>query len=329
MLLNRLPLTMLPPRAVLLASDIILLLLPGEAGADARFFAGRDPPYGTVAVQSGSEPHQIAAMRLSDYHAINETPQFSFTSDPNHDPELVDALNTVVLSSDIAELASDLDLASQRRVLTFLLGFCGKAFALADNPDFAVSCLRLAELCVPVHGAAEPVATVTAAWVVLGGVHAAPHGSIYILNQERVRRSSAPSLDGSTSLRLIERVGPGDILLLTGEQPLQYSVGAIRTQIPDLVRSPPDAAGLRAACLKALAPICPRVTALIRETSLLTPAAPRRHDDISRPIGAGLEAALPDGEGKLFLRGWIRDPHALDRLDRPCWSAWFRSARGK
>ena len=44
MLLNRLPLTMLPPRAVLLASDILLLLLPGEAGAGASFFAGRETP---------------------------------------------------------------------------------------------------------------------------------------------------------------------------------------------------------------------------------------------------------------------------------------------
>lgn len=311
MLLNRLPLTMLPPRAVLLASDIILLLLPGETGADARFFAGREPPYGTVAVQSGAGLHQIAAMRLSDYHAIYNTSPFSLTSDPTQDPEVVDALNTVVLSSDIAELVSDLDLASQRRVLTFLLGFCGKAFVLADNPDFAASCLRLAQLCAPVQGAAEPVATVTAAWVVLGGIQASANAATYIVSNERIRRSTAPSLDGFTSLRLIERVGPNDIVLLMGERPMRYRVGPLRAHIPDLVGSPTDAAGLRAACLRALAPICPRVTALIRETALLTPAAPRRHDDISRPIGAGLEAALPDGKGRLFLRGWIRDPMRL------------------
>lgn len=311
MLLNRLPLTMLPPRAVLLASDILLLLLPGEAGAGASFFAGREPPYGTVAVQSGARPHQIAAMRLSDYHAKHDTQPFSFRSDSIQASELVDAFNTVVLSSDITELAIDLDLPSQRRVLTFLLSFCRKAFVLADDPDFAASCLRLAQLCTPVHGVAEPVATVTTAWVVLGGVQASPNSSMYILNPERVRRSNAPSLDGFAALRLTERVAPGDVLLLTGEQPMRYSIGPVRAQVPDLVRNPSGAAGLRSACLRALAPIYPRVTTLIREASVLTPATPRRYDDVSRPIGAGLEAALPDGEGKLFLRGWIRDPMRL------------------
>lgn len=204
-----------------------------------------------------------------------------------------------------------MDAPSQRRLLAFLLGFCGKAFTLADNPDFAGSCLRLARLCVPTCGTAEAVATVTASWTILRGLHASSDASLFILSQDRVRRSAAPSLDGFASLRLIERVVSGDVLLSQGEQPAQYTVGAARAAVPDLICSPPDEAGLRMACLRALAPVCPRVTALIREASLLSPAAPRRYDDTSGPIGAGLEAALPDGEGRMFLRGWIRDPMCL------------------
>ena len=311
MLLDRLPLDMLPPRAVLLASDIILVLLPRGADTDRSLFANQTPPYGTVAVQSSVGSQQIAAMRLSDYRAGSENSPLSFPSGPSPDPDLVDAFNTVVLGSDIVELADELDVPSQRRLLMFLLGFCGKAFALADNPDFAASCLRLAQLCVPVRGDVTPVATVTGSWVVINGVHASSNASLFILGQGRVKRSIAPSLDGFEALGVIERVGIHDTLLVMGEQPAQYSVAAARASLPDLIRAPAGAEGLRKACLRALAPICPRITALIREAALLTPAAPRRHDDASRPIGAGLEAALQDGRGKLFLRGWLRDPMRL------------------
>lgn len=311
MLLNRLPLDLFAPRAILLAADVILALIPEEVATDARFFSARLPPYGTVAVNSTTGPHRIAAMRLSDHRTTPDERLLSFTSDSNQGDDLTDPFNTVVLGSHVDELVDEIDLSSQRRVLAFLLGFCSKAFVLADNPEFAANCRHLARLCVPVRGAAEPVATVTAAWTVLGGVHVAPEDSVFILGHTRVRRSNAPLLDGFAHLRLSDRLAPEDILLVQGEQPAQYSVGAARAGLPDLVRSPPDAAGLRAACLRALAPVCPRVAAQIREASLLAPAALRRHDDVSRPIGAGLEAALPDGEGRLFLRGWIRDPMRL------------------
>ena len=311
MLLNRLPLNMLSPRAILLAADVILLLLPDEANAEAHFLSGREPPYGTVAVQSASGPHQIAAMRLSDYRAAPGDALFSFTSASTQDPDFADPFNTVVLGSDISELVDELDAASQARLLGFLLGFCGKAFLLADTPDFAMACLSLARLCLPVLGNAEPVATITTSWMVLDGLRVASDASVFILNQNRVRRSIAPFLDGFDALHLSERVATGDLLVVQGDQPAQYTIGRARAGLPDLVRNAPDATGLRAACLRALAPVCPRVAAHIREASLLAPAAPRRHDDVTRPIGAGLEAALPDGEGRLFLRGWIRDPMRL------------------
>ena len=313
MLLNRLHLHMLPPRAILLTADVILLLLPEDARAGADVLSGRTPPYGTVAVQSESGSHRVAAMRLSDYRAAPDGSLLSFASDPTRDADLLDPLNTVILGSSVADFVDELDTQSQRRLLAFLLGFCGKAFAINDAPDYAAACLQLAQLCVPVRGTAEPVATVTPNWVVLRGLQATTASFGFILSQRRVRRSLAPPLAGFAAMRLSDSVAPGDVLLVPGAEPAQYVVGPARAGLPDLVRSRPDAAGLRSACLRALAPVCPQVAAQLREISLLAPAAVKRHDDVSRPIGAGLEAALPDGQGRLFLRGWIRDPDAPDR----------------
>ena len=308
MLLSRLPSSMLPPRAVLLAADVILLSTSEEATVESGFFSGREPPYGTVAVQSSSGMHRIAAMRLSEFHTLPGNSVLSVTADRVQKVDNANPFNTIVLGSDIAELVDELDVPSQKRLLAFLLGFCSKAFTLADHPDFASACLQLARLCIPICDIAEPVATVTGSWSVLAGLANFGDASLFILNGTRVRRSRALKPEGFAGLRLIEQVTSGDVLLTQGEQPAFHMVGAKRPETPDLFRGERSPAGLRAACLRALAPLCPRIAAHIREAALLSPAAPRRHDDVSRPIGVGLEAALSDGEGNLFLRGWMRDP---------------------
>ena len=121
--------------------------------------------------------------------------------------------------------------------------------------------------------------------------------------------SRAPALPTATGLWLIEPMQPGDMLLAFGKQPVFWSVPTTPA-LPDIVRG--AAAGtspaLRAACLRALASRSTRAAALLREQQVLSPAAPRRHDDIAAPLGAALELVLPDGEGGLFLRGWLRDP---------------------
>ena len=311
MLLSRLTPDMLPPRAILLAANVVLLTIFEEASVGGRFFSGRKPPYGTVAVNSASGAHQIAAMRLSEFHPSFEGSLLSVTADHEQDSEAADPFSTIIFGSDIAELADELDIPSQRRLLAFLLGFCGKAFSLADHPDFASACLQLARVCIPDCGTAEPVATVTASWTVLDGLPDLGDTSLFILNETRVRRTAAPPLKEVAGLHLIERVVSGDVLLVQGERPALYSVGVPRPGRPDLLRSAADPVGLRAACLRVLAPLCPHVAAHVREASFLSAAMPHRHDDVSRPIGAGLEASMPDGEGHLFLRGWIRDPMDL------------------
>lgn len=310
MLLSRLTPNMLPPRAILLAPDVILLSISEEASVEGRFFSGQEPPYGTVAVHSGSGAYQIAAMRLSKFHSPLEGSRLSVTEHAQ-DADAANPFNSIILGSDIAELADELDASSQRRLLAFLLGFCRKAFSLSDHPDFASACLQLARVCIPHCGAAKPIARVTASWTVLGGLPDLGDITLFILNGKRVRRSAAPSLRGVAGFHLIERVTSGDVLFVQGDESALYLVGAPRSDGPDLLRSAPDPMGLRAACMRALAPVSPYVAAHLREAAFLSPATPRRHDDVSRPIGAGLEASLPDEEGHLFLRGWIRDPMDL------------------
>ncbi|WP_372619148.1 glycosyltransferase family 2 protein [Falsiroseomonas sp.] len=52
---------------------------------------------------------------------------------------------------------------------------------------------------------------------------------------------------------------------------------------------------------------------LLRDLQLLAPARATMLDDAALPVGGALELALPDGEGGVFLRGWLRDPLGLVR----------------
>ena len=150
MLLQQLPLEVLPPRAALLAAEVMLVCMPAGSDLDlARCRAA--PPYGTVDVTLGGVAHRIAAVR-------------------RRDPEPIPRSNCPSMQKTTANprrgrprIAEELDEASQRRLLAFLLGFCRKAFSLADDRQFAATCLRLAQLCVPQEGVGQPVATATPA----------------------------------------------------------------------------------------------------------------------------------------------------------------------
>jgi len=318
MLLNRLTLHMLPPRAVLLAADIVLLFLPEGDRAQARLLSGSEPPYGTVDIHSAHGPSKIAAIKRPADWSVDEAPPFLQFGDDTDE-----AFAHLVLGADIADLAEDLDLASRRRLLAFLLGFCRKAFDLGSNPDFASACICLAQLCVQEVGKTEPVATVSAAWTVLDGLEIAPEPSLFVLNNTCVRRTVAHPVKTQKLRHVVERISAGDLLLALGEQPTMWTVGPASAALPDLIRPQRNHNDLRAVCLRVLAPISVSVSAQVRELSLVANASPIRHDDVRRPVGAALEAALPDAEGQIFLRGWLRDPMQLVRsleLHGPCGS---------
>ena len=264
--------------------------------------SGAEPPYGTVDVTIGGVAHRIAALRR---RARIDLPRLGVTSEDEN------GLEPPIFSENVLELAAELDEVSRRRLLAFLLGFCRKAFALADDGQFAASCLRVAQLCVLQEGTAQPIATVTPAWMVLSGVHLPSDSTIFILGRTAVRQSATPRLIGYSSLQLIEPVSPGDVLLALSEgPPLLWTVCHASAGLRDVVGTFDPTHALRVACLQALSKACPGTVSVLRE-SLLVPVSPQRHEDPARPVGVALEAAIPDGEGQVFLRFWLRDPKEL------------------
>lgn len=286
----------------LLSDEVMLMVLPkGNAALDVAdaYRSSLIPPYGTVAVSGVDGPHRIAAMRLVPMSA--ERP---------------------ISTEDTLELADGLDADSCRRLLGFLLGFCRTAFGLSSDPRFADTCIRLARSCARDAGPARPLAQATQAWMVLGGVSAPSDATFYVLGQTRVRHSRAPAMaDWSrpqaaaslhpTDLQLIEPVRQGDLLLALCDTPMLWTVRETSAAVPDVMRETsrePTNAALRTACLRAFTLAGGPAAALLREMQVLVPTTPLRHDDPAAPLGAALEFALPDGDGHLFLRGWIRDP---------------------
>ena len=190
MLLRELSPEILPPRAALLAAEVILICVPVGSNLDLGR-CGAAAPYGTVDVTLGGTAHRIAALRRRETRTDLLWPELPFYAESGLEPQ--------ILGEDVLELARELDGGSQRRLLAFLLGFCRKAFFLADDHQFAKTCLRLAQLCVPQEGVAQPVATATPAWMVLAGVQAPSDATIFILNPTRVRQSLTPRLGGHPS----------------------------------------------------------------------------------------------------------------------------------
>ncbi len=296
MLLDEFSAEIAAPRAALLSNGVVLVSLPdGADDAAMRGQAMLSPPYGTVDVRGAAGSHRIAAMRV---------------------PEAGGDVSLQALiegrAADPAELAEALDAESCRRLLGFLLGFCRSAFRLAGDPGFVRTCVRLARLCAEDAGDAMPVAVAGAEWMVLAGVRAPKDATVYVLG-DRVRHGAAATGDDG-GLQLVPPVRAGELVLALCERPLIWTVRNGAGALPDVLQRAGRGAAsgaLRAACLRALAPAGGPVAAMLREMQVMSPAAPRKHDDVAAPVGAALEVALPDGAGGLFLRGWLRDPLQL------------------
>lgn len=311
MLLRDLAPDILPPRATLLAGDVLLIVLPSTDPADltlARVGAG--PPYGTVAVGLGVRAHRIAAVRARAQDMDDML--WAIACLPN--AIIAGTAEPLGIGSDIMDVASDLDLESIAKLLGFLLGFCRTAFGLGQDAAFAAACLRLAGLCGQDRGSVETVAEAGRNWVVVSTMHAPAGSSLYVLGVSSVRHCRAASSGSPSSLQPMLPVRSGERILAIGATVLAWTVRPASAPVLDVLSPPSGDTASRArhqACLRALAPIDRVFGALLRESMALFPAAPRRHQDPSSPLGAALEVVLPDGEGGLFLRGWLRDPLGL------------------
>ena len=292
--------------ATRLAPGVVLTLLPdGEEHLDVQdtLAAMRRAPYGTVSVRHGGRERHLAALDLG-----------------GHDGRAI-SLRDV----ELGQLTGPLDPASRRRLLRFLLGFCRSAFRLGHAPAFGATCRRLIEDVVPRAGTAVPVARLLDGLVLLRDA-AVPAGHVLHLVGER--DTFAASLRGGGQaadpvwggLQAVEQPAEDCLMFADGERPLHWAVPAADSPLPDVMQlletAGPGRAALRAACLRALAPLVRpgnRASALLHDIQLSTPLPARVQDGPDQAVGGALELAIPDGEGSLFLRGWLRDP--LDQVE--------------
>lgn len=85
---------------------------------------------------------------------------------------------------------------------------------------------------------------------------------------------------------------------------------ALRAALRDALAAGREGAALPAA-IAACAPRVPRLRDLLRQEMLLRPARVTRLADPAGPVAAGLDLALSDHDGGVFLCGWLRDPLGL------------------
>jgi GT2 family glycosyltransferase len=221
------------------------------------------------------------------------------------------------LAEDPIALLGLLPDAAQPRLLRVLLeAGCGP-FAFAP----AAAARRLLHAMAAREGADAPLALPIAAAPdrtrLLRAEGPSPAGPLYLVGPARALR--LPHAEGGAVHVLAEAPAPGEFLVGGGE------AGWIRrvTAAPGLLPSLLDrlAAGQEEAeAIRLLLPAClgpratePAVAELLEAARCLAPARPRSRPDLGAAVTGTLELALPDGAGGLFLRGWLRDPHALVR----------------
>jgi GT2 family glycosyltransferase len=186
---------------------------------------------------------------------------------------------------------------------------------LAAAPAFrARSDPRLAALC---HGLAAGLAEGRAECLAgdredrLGlwrlSAAAGPAGALWHLLVPGAPLRTLPAPPTGAHHVVLERVPDnGALLIPPAGRPLTVER---RGTPPALLACARRGGAVRTALLDALA--ARGEAALLRELQLLAPARHTRLVDPALPIGGALEAALPDHEGGVFLRGWLRDPLGL------------------
>ncbi|MGK7870680.1 glycosyltransferase [Falsiroseomonas sp. E2-1-a20] len=186
------------------------------------------------------------------------------------------------------------------------------AFRAHTDPRFAVPCHDLAAALSEGRPPARALA---------GGA-AGDAVSVWRL-PEGTAAGSWRLLEPGAPLRLLDAPTPGQPLILLNGLPgpdavlippegLPIRFAAPPANLPGLLALARQGGAPRRALLDLLA-TRPAYAALLRDLQLLAPLRSTRSESPALPVSVALELALPDGEGGLFLRGWLRDPLGLVR----------------
>jgi GT2 family glycosyltransferase len=214
---------------------------------------------------------------------------------------------------EVTALLGTAEPAALLQLLRFVAGKALGIFRAAEDPELAAVCRALA---AAIRGAAIPAAPVARAshdallWTLPAGLAAGPH---IMLGQRRLQRFM---LAGETAI--LPGLGTEEAWLLPprGEALIHLPATGRLPGLALLARSKePRARALHCAAQAELARRAADETPmrrLLRDQQLLLPTARVRQSAApGQPFGAGLDLAIPDHAGGLFLRGWLRDPLGL------------------
>jgi O-antigen biosynthesis protein len=303
-----------PPRGVLLAPGVALIMMVGPdrpGGTLGISFRGRllPAPHGMVIIETDPNVLRIAAVRLpadqqDDFPLLVESDTGEYL--PVHLSEM---------GTDPLAMVAGLDAAARWRLLEFLLNFCCAAFRLGTIPSFVELCVRLALDCTRHAGIATVDAQVLAGRVLVSGVDVPQGSTLCILRRRSVAHSTTRVLE-ATGLQVVPQVTSGDLIVACGPDPVSWTVDEPPI-VPHVLALPERGriAGTlaRAACRQALVRgvRTDAIAQLLRDMDFLYPAPTRKIDDPSQPICGEVEFAIPDNEGGMFLTGWLRDPRGM------------------
>lgn len=223
-------------------------------------------------------------------------------------------------------LVRDLDETGKLRLVRQLLDVCRDLFQLKHDTAYGRLCRSLLTDLAP-HAASLTPEAVISQHLALAGMPVPGHiGDIVdvIIIGDRgitIGLHKPLKVGKGRSLILLDRAAlkVGSLLVVVGSQGFATARIAAQPQTPFLAwlqANKPIATTTRAFVMRCVAEIADEDTsaaALLRELELFQPAVRRNLTDKKMPVGAAIELLIGDGQGGIFVKGWVRDPHQLTR----------------
>jgi GT2 family glycosyltransferase len=199
--------------------------------------------------------------------------------------------------------------AAARSLLLGRLCAAAPVFRPRTDPRFGALCQRFAAALAKGQDAAQALAADALSLWQLPASAPSGDGAWHLLTRGALRPVAAPA---GRAILLEGRPAEGAVLVPPAGAPVPLAAPA--AGLPALLPVARKGGAGRAALFDALARRAdPAAAATLRDLQLLAPRRASAMDSPALPVGGALELALPDGEGGVFLRGWLRDPLGLVR----------------